>query len=380
VADNEHLADRWPDSGPPLAWRYSVGAGYAGPVVGRTPAGELRLVIYHRQADRTVAECLDVASGKPLWRAAFPTAYASSIAPDDGPRCGPLIHAGAVYLFSAEGDVHCLDFATGAVRWSRSLGRELDAPPGYFGFGSTPIVAGERLLLNVGARGAGIVALALGDGKTIWQATNDAASYSSPIATTLGGRQRVIFVTRLHVVSVDPATGAEGFRIPFGMRGPTVNAATPLLLGDRLFVTANYGVGARLLRLADDRAEEIWSSDDLLSSQYVTPVLHQGTLYGIDGRQDVGVARLRAVDPLARRVMWTKDEFGMASLILADEKLLAMKVDGTLKLIAARPDGYRELASAELFDSTTQALPALAEGRFFARDTQTLKCFDLRGR
>jgi hypothetical protein len=263
------------------------------------------------------------------------------------------------------------------VRWSRALGRESSAPSGYFGFGSSPIVAAERLLVNVGARGAGIVALALDDGHTLWQATDDAASYASPIAMTIDGRMRVIFVTRLHVLSIDPLTGAEGFRLPFGMRGPTVNAANPIGFGDHLFVTANYGVGARLLRLVADRAEEVWASDDVLSSQYVTPVMSKETMYGVDGRQDVGVARLRAVDPLARRVLWTKEEFGMASLLLAGDKLLALKVDGTLKLIEPRPDGYRELASAELLDGTTQALPALADGLFYARDVQTLKCFDL---
>ncbi len=122
-----------------------------------------------------------------------------------------------------------------------------------------------------------------------------------------------------------------------------------------------------------------WSADDVLSSQFVTPVAYQGVLYGIDGRQDAGVARLRAVDPLAKRVLWTQEDFGTATLLLADGKLLALKTDGTLVLIDPRPDAYRELARAKILEGTTQPLAALSDGFFHARDTDTLKCFDLRG-
>ncbi len=105
--------------------------------------------------------------------------------------------------------------------------------------------------MNVGGRkGAGIVAFSLTDGKALWKATNDAASYSSPMAATIGGKRQVIFVTRLNVVSVDPKTGKVLFQFPFGQRGPTVNAANPLVFGDHLFVSSSYGVGAQWARSA----------------------------------------------------------------------------------------------------------------------------------
>ncbi len=190
----------------------------------------------------------------------------------------------------------------------------------------------------------------------------------------------MIFVTRLNVVSLDPNSGEVHFRFPFGMRGPTVNAANPVLVDEHhLFVTASYGVGAHLARIGRDRAEEVWANDDTLSSQYTTGVMHHGTLYGCDGRQDAGVARLRAIDPLAGRILWTQQDFGTATLILADNKLLIMKTDGTLVMAEPSPDKYHERASTKLFDTTVQALPALAGGLFYARDTRVLKCIDLRG-
>ena len=225
---------------------------------------------------------------------------------------------------------------------------------------------------------AGIVAFGLADGKPLWTATSDAASYSSPTAATIDGKRQVIFVTRLNVVGLDPQRGEVLFEFPFGMRGPTVNAATPLVLGDELFVSASYGV-ARLVRLTGGKPQEIWSDDNLMSSQYTTCVAAAGTLYGIDGRQDQGLARLRAFDPKIRKVHWTQEEFGTGNLILADGKLVIVKTDGELVLAEASPQAYRPLATAKIFDGVVQPLPArLAGGLLYVRDTKTLKCLDLR--
>ncbi len=371
-ADGERLANHWPAAGPPVVWKRPVGHGYAGLAV----AGG-RVVLFHRIADEAIVEALEAASGKPLWKQSFPTHYQTSIAPDDGPRCVPLIHKERVYLFGADGDLHCLRLDSGETIWSRDADRQFKAPLGYFGAGSTPIVEGDKLLVNIGGPAAGIVAFHLADGKTAWEATSDAASYSSPTATTLGGKRRVIFVTRLNVVSVDPASGEVQFQFPFGMRGPTVNAAMPLVLGDDLFVTASYGVGAQLVRIADDKPKVLWADDNVMSSQYTTCIESGGALFGIHGRQDQGVAKLRAFDVQTQKVFWTQEDFGTGNLILADDKLLIMKTDGELILAEASRERFQPLASAKIFDDVVQPLPALADGRLFVRDSRTLKCLEL---
>jgi outer membrane protein assembly factor BamB len=197
------------------------------------------------------------------------------------------------------------------------------------------------------------------------------------VAATIDGVRHVVFVTRLSVVSVDPATGAERFRFRFGSRGPTVNAANPLILGDHIFVSASYGVGAQWATIERNRAVQVWASDNVMSSQYTTSVEHDGLLYGIDGRQDVGVARLRCFDPRTGKVHWTEEGFGTGNLILADGKLVILKTDGGLLLVDPNPKAYRALAKAELFDGTAQALAALSNGRLYARDTTTLKCVEI---
>jgi outer membrane protein assembly factor BamB len=369
-SQNEKLADSWPSGGPRTLWRHDVGSGYAGVAV----VGDA-CILFHRLGDQAIAERLDVTTGNPRWKKSFPTHYASTIAPDNGPRCTPLVHKDRVYLFGADGDLHALAFADGEVLWTRDLYRECEAPSGYFGAGSSPIVEGDALLVNVGGKQAnGIVALDTRTGKTLWHKTDELASYSSPVAATIGDQRHVIFVARLNVVSLDPRTGEERFRFPFGMRGPTVNAANPVIVGDRLFVTASYGIGAKLAQIGPDGAQVIWEKDDVLSSQYTTPIEHDGFLYGIDGRQDVGIAELRCIELATGVVRWSEAGFGTANLIGVDDKLLIQKTSAELVLAAANPDRFTPLATARIFPegSVVQALPALADGRYFVRDENTL--------
>ncbi|MGB3097295.1 MAG: PQQ-binding-like beta-propeller repeat protein, partial [Candidatus Deferrimicrobiaceae bacterium] len=149
----------------------------------------------------------------------------------------------------------------------------------------------------------------------------------------------------------------------------------PLIVGNRLFVTASYGVGAVMAEFDGNSARKIWANDNVLSSQYSTSIHHDGFLYGVDGRADVGVASLCCVDLKTGQVMWTERNFGVATIIMADGKLLIMKTDGQLLLASVSLKGFRKLDEAQLFDGTVRALPALADGRFYARDEQHLKCF-----
>ena len=369
-AEQETLLETWPAGGPKVLWRRDVGSGFAGVAV----VGDA-CILFHRVGDEAIAQRLNAATGQPVWTKKFSTHYVSSISSDSGPRCTPLVIQNRVYLFGADGDMHALVLADGQELWSRQLYQECQAPSGYFGAGSSPIVEGGLLLVNVGGKqGNGLVALDLNSGKTAWHQTDEQASYSSPVAATLNGQRDVVFVTRLNVVGVDPKTGAERFRFPFGARGPTVNAANPLVIGDRLFVTSNYGVGARLTQIVPSGPKLVWENDESMSSQYTTPIEHDGFLYGIHGRQDLGVAELRCIELATGAVKWSEPDFATANLIGVGDKLLIQKTGGELVLAQAKPDRFTQLANARIFPegSIVQALPALAAGRLFVRDEKSL--------
>lgn len=383
AAMEEALADSWPKGGPKSVWQREVGSGFAGVAVASG-----KCVLFHRLNDSERVEAMDAATGDVLWKLDFPATYSPSYTRDDGPRCVPVIHRGRVYLSGAAGNLYCVDLEKGTKLWSRNPFKDYNSgrpwrgepPDGYFGLGSTPLVEGDRLIVNVGGdeKKAGVVAFELDTGKTAWAATSERASYSSPVATTVDGVRHVFVISRLNCVSLDPKDGTVRAEIPFGKRGPTVNGACPVVVGDHLFLTSSYGVGAVFAKVGKSSLTAEWESDDVLSSQYATPIEHEGALYGLHGRQDIGIAELRCIDPVTQKIHWSKENFGYGSPIKADGKLIVLTTKGGLVLVSLTKEGYRELARTNLLNSTTQALPALADGRLYARDEGTLKCVDLR--
>ncbi|MHC4405917.1 MAG: outer membrane protein assembly factor BamB family protein [Planctomycetota bacterium] len=382
VAVDEQLAEAWPKDGPRTVWSLSVGSGFAGAAV----EGDAT-VVFHRLADEEVVEAVDTATGEARWKTAFPAAYVPFISDDDGPRATPVIDRGRVYTYGAMGRLCCLDLVTGETIWSRDTYEEFhskqpfqgEPPEGYFGMATTPIVEGDHVIVNVGGdvQDAGIVAFSRHSGQAVWKATDERASYSSPVAATVDGTRHVIFVTRLSVLFLDPEGGTVRFQFPFGRLGPTVNAASPVVFDGHVFVTSSYGIGGVTAKIGKDRADVLWRDVGIMASQYTTCVEHKGCLIGIHGRQDGRPADLKCFDPKSRRVHWTQPRFGYATLLKADGKLLILKTDGVLLLAAANVDRYEELARARVADATTRALPALAEGRLFVRDARTLRCLEV---
>jgi outer membrane protein assembly factor BamB len=381
-ARDEKINVNWPSDGPPVVWEHRVGSGFAGPVV----QGSV-LIVYHRVGSEEVAEGLDAKTGQVFWEKRFPTDYRPLITPDDGPRAVPLIEDERVFLYGATGDLRCVELRTGKLLWERQTQQDYglrrtrrgEPPRGYFGIGSSPIVVGDNLVVNVGGseKQAGIVAFNKLTGKTVWKATDERASYSSPVLAEVSGTEHLLFATRLSILSIDPASGQVRFQFPFGRQGPTVTAANPVVLKGHALVTASYGIGAALVNLANEPPDVVWRDPDLLASQYTTCVEVDGSLIGIDGRQDGPDADLKCFDPLTRAVHWTKPSFGYATLLKTERAVLVLKTDGTLVAIAPSKTEYRELNRAEIFSSTTRALPALSRGKLYARDERTLKCVDL---
>src|SRR5206468_2475764 len=271
------LAASWPSGGPRVVWRKSIGQGLAGPVV----AGG-RLILFHRVGKQEIVEAFDTRTGSAQWRYAYPTAYRDDFGFDEGPRSVPVVTNGRVYTFGAEGQLHAIDLATGRKIWSEDTAARFRVRKGFFGAAGSPLVEDGRVLANVGGSdGAGIVAFHADTGAVLWTATNHEASYSSPVSATFGGQTRALFFTRQGLVGLDPTSGKILFQRDWRSRSQaSVNAASPLVVGDLVFVSASYETGAALLRVAGTTLTEVWSSEESLSNHYVMIVHHNGYLYG----------------------------------------------------------------------------------------------------
>lgn len=374
ISTETDLIDGWKATGPTVVWQREVGAGYSSPAI----VGD-RLILFHRVKDEDVVECLDAGTGKERWAFRYPTNYEDDYGKGNGPRGTPVIAEGQVITLSAAGHLHCIDLKSGKKRWERKLLDEYASKKTFFGVGTTPLVEGKRVLLNVGADEAGIVAFAIETGKEVWKATSHEASYASPIAVTVNGIRHGIFFTREGLVSLDPASGTVRANKRWRSRiHASVNAATPILLGeDHLFVSASYNTGAVVVKIKKDAFEEVWKNDSSLSCHFSTPVVVGEQLYGFDGRQETG-ATLRCIDWKTGKVRWTEEGYGCGSVIAAGKKLFILSEGGDLVLLRATPDKYEEKARARVLSRPCRAHLALANGLLYGRDDRKLVCWKVK--
>jgi outer membrane protein assembly factor BamB len=364
----------WPAGGPPVAWSVAVGQGWAGPVV----AGD-RLILFHRVEGNEVVACLDPATGKEKWNFTYRTRYRDDFGFDEGPRATPVIAGDKVFTLGANGDLHGIELTTGKKLWHRNLLTEYVADKGFFGVACSPVVVAGKLLVNVGGKGAGIVAFDPATGKELWKADSDPASYSSPTVAEIGGKTLAVFLTREGLVALEPETGKVRYTHPWRPRlEASVNAATPLVWNGDIFLTVSYGAGAVLLRPRGTELDEVWANDKSLSCQYNTPVRVGDFLYGAHGRVDAKAVDLRCVEWKTGTVKWSVPKFGAVTLIAVDGGLLGLTEGGDLVRFDASPDAFKERARAAILGSPTRAVPALADGRLFARDGSKLVCVKLK--
>jgi outer membrane protein assembly factor BamB len=371
------LAAVWPKEGPPVVWRKDIGQGFSGPAVENG-----RLILFHRLEDEEVVACLDARTGEPKWNHTYPTAYRDDFGFDEGPRATPCLAEGRVYTFGAEGMLSCLSLADGHPLWQVNTKNEFHARKGFFGAACSPLVEGNAVLLNVGgAEGAGLVAFDKATGRVLWKSSDDEASYSSPAAATMQQRRYAFFFTRAGLVAVNPTDGAVQFHYPWrSTMNASVNAATPLIIDDSIFLSACYGTGAVLLRVRDNGVEKVWSGDDILSNHYATSVSAHGFLYGIDGRADPGFSpapNLRCVELKTGKIRWQDSSVGAATLILAGDQLLILTESGELIRAPATPDGFKPGDRVQVMPTGVRAYPALAGGFLFARSKDKLFCLNL---
>ena len=373
VYTGAELNEKWPASGPRIVWRKRIGQGLAGPVVAQS-----RLIVFHRIDDQEVIDALDPLTGESRWRYAYPTSYRDDFGFDEGPRAVPVVVNGVVYTFGAEGRLTALDVSSGKPLWNVDTAKQFAVPKGFFGAAGSPLVEEGRVIANVGGKDAGIAAFDAKTGRVLWASTADGASYSSATAATFFGRRYAVFLTREALVGVDPADGHVRFRRAWRARqAASVNAATPLVVGNAIFVSAEYGPGAGLLQFDGTTLTDRWLSDEVLSNHYATSVHYEGRLFGFHGRQEFGPA-FRAVNLESGKVLWSTERFGAGTVVLAGRRLLIVRENGELVLAATSSTAFEPVARAQILPPTVRAYPALAEGLLYLRNGDTLAAVDLR--
>ncbi len=352
---------------PVVVWDRPLGSGFGGPALAQG-----RVVIAHRDGDELKVEALDAATGVMLWRFARPTDYADSFGFDDGPRGVPAIADGRVFVHGADGVLDALDFDSGARLWSVDTRVAFGSGQGFFGRACSPLVVDGRVILTPGGlkdgKPAGVVAFTATDGSLLWQSVEDEAGYASPAALPDG---RLLCWMRNQLWLLEADSGAVVASKPLRSRmDASVNAAQPLLLdGQRVLISAGYGVGLHVLKLPGLEAE--WQSDRLLDCHYSSPVRgDNGLVFAFDGRQEMGQT-LCAIDLTAREKRWQTGSVPGGTVIRVGGHLLAVTEQGELWVVAAA-DKLDIAHRVQILGAGHRSHAAFADGVLFARDGRQL--------
>ncbi|MCB1121797.1 MAG: PQQ-binding-like beta-propeller repeat protein, partial [Verrucomicrobiae bacterium] len=352
-SNETHLLKSFPKSGPTIVWEIERGTGHTPPVI----AGDY-LVIIHEMNGKETVECLQPETGKRYWKYDYPVRYGSNYGISDAPRVPPVIDGDLVFTVGVRGDLHCFDLPTGKVVWKKNLDEEYGHAPLFFGRGSCPLVYGDQLIVNVGGDFC-VGSFDKRTGKLLWSSKHDDwhASYASPVPARIHDKERVLVFTGGMVrpaagglLSIDPANGTVEASFPWRARMYTsVNAASPVVVGNAAFITEGYTEGGAMVEFAPDGSANLRWSAKRFGSHFTTPVAHEGYLYGIAGQ---GGTEMVCYEIETGKEMWRDDidlpdaRLGRASLLRVDGAFLCIGDQGTLIWLDLSPAGPKILNQA----------------------------------
>jgi outer membrane protein assembly factor BamB len=405
VSSEKGIITNWPANGLKIVWQTKLGLGYSPPTISR---GRIFLFDAYPDASRKFnhsrLSCRESETGKELWKFEYDSDYDDYFGYDNGPRCSPIVEGDRVYLHGAEGMLHCLNVESGKVLWKVNTHSEYLVLQNFFGVGSCPLVYDDLVIVPVGGspkgtpagvddflarkgNGTCLVAFDKFTGKEKYRLGDELASYSSPIIAKFNGKTLGLYLARGGLIGFDPKTGKQEFHHPWRARMlESVNAANPVVVGDKILISECYGIGSSLLKLKDNGLEEIWSDADKgrgasLRCHWNTPVYHDGYVYASSGRH-TNEAELRCVELATGKVMWRQRGLTRSSLLMVDGHFVCQCEDGNLLLLKINPQKYEEvsrwdLGEAQLLEYPAWGAPVLSHGLMYLRGKERLVCVEL---
>lgn len=388
ISKDTALLKEWKAGGPPLAWQVSgLGAGFSS-----VSLANGRLYTMGDLDGEQHVLALDSSNGKLLWKA-----MVGPIWEDDypGPRGTPTTDGDLVYAVGTEGNLVCLETATGKERWRRSLERDFGGRMmSGWKFSESPLVDGERVLVTPGARDAALVALDKKTGKEIWRASvpelgpkgRDGAAYSSIVVSEGAGVRQYVQLLGRGVIGVRASDGKflwGNNRVANG----TANISTPVVRGDHVFASTGYQAGSVLLKLARTAdgvlASEVYSLDNkTFQNHHGGFVVIGDYLYGGNGHR---LGFPTCLEFATGKVAWGGDirneGRGSAAVAYADGHLYFRYEDGTVILIEATPTGYKPKGHFSIpnVKKPSWPHPVIAGGRLYLREQNDLYVYDVKG-
>jgi len=393
----------WRTKRPPIVWSRPLGEGYGIGVVSKG-----RFYQFDRFDDKARLYCLNAETGEQLWQFEYPTTYRDAYQYSGGPRCSPLVDGDNVYIYGVEGILHCVHAITGKPIWKVDVQKQFGVVQNFFGVGSNPVIVGDLVIVmaggspeedqsvradrldSVSANGSGIVAFDKRSGEFQYKAGDELASYASLTTAKIGGKDWCLAFARGGLLGLEPKTGKVEFHLPWRDKSlESVNASTPIIIGDQVLISETYGPGTAVLNLTSGKPKVVWADSERvrerkLQTHWNTPVHHDGYVYGSSGRHTAN-AELRCVRLSDGKVQWSVPDLTRSSLLKVDGHFVCLCEDGTLILIEINHTRFKPVGLLSLKDENGDpmlkypcwAAPILSHGLLYVRGQDRLVCLEL---
>ena len=380
ISKETRLLREWPKDGPKLLWHATnVGSGFSTPAI----ADERVFLTGNEGMSNEFALALSAKNGQRLWSAPLGKVGHPDQDPKyPGARSTPTVDGNLVYALGSDGDLVCLEARSGKEHWRKNLRTDFAGKHGEWAYAESPLIDGNVLICTPGGSNATMVALNKKTGAVIWKCAMpeaDDAAYASAVVAEFGGVKQYVQFLSKGLAGVDAKSGKLLWRYARSAKGSPAVVMTPLVSGDYVYSGAFRG-GTALVKLVKKdgsfTVEEIYFNNKLPFG--LGSVVQVGDyIYG------TGSQSFMCVEFKTGTMKWEERSNGL-SLLAADGLFFAHFVNGDVGLLELTPESYREKArfappnrSGPKGENALE-LPALADGRLYIHEQNSLWCFDVR--
>jgi outer membrane protein assembly factor BamB len=348
----------------------SASASWSAPVIQGN-----RLIACGRDTLSDLIFCLDPDDGRLLWQSSYEAE--ANISHGAGPRATPYIDDDRVYTFGRMGDLACWNLGNGQKIWHKNVGDEGGKEPTW-GHSSSPLILSNLVLVQAGGS-AGTIAYEKMTGDVVWKSKHEIAGYAAITSIDINGKTEILTFHGKGLAALDAKSGSELWNTPWET-DYDVNATTPIVIGDRVFITSGYEVGCMLLKFSSTGLEKIWRKETV-ASMHSDPYVIDGFLYGYSGQSYQNRGEFKCIDLKNGEEQWSTSKMGWGTCVFVEGHLLCCDIKGNIFLMKPNPNEFNLVT--ELQDALGDikgpvwTIPVVANGRLYLRFKQKLVCYDL---
>ncbi len=349
-----------------LVWKNKIGSGFSEIVISEESIYTMYCDKIDSLSGLEYLTAYNQNTGKELWRKMVDSIYIEVDGWGDGPRSTPALDENNIYSLSGNGNLSANDKVDGKLLWQIDLVEEFGSLRPRWGFSTSPIIIGEKLILEVGGKeGKAFMAFDKNNGNIIWANGNGITTYNSPLLTSFDGQDQLIFVNGNTVYSYSPqGDSLWAYSLPFG--GPI---AMPTQVEQNKLFFSNIGRGFIIIEVKNNKAIEVLKGSSM-KNDFMTSVYHDGYIYGYH------IAALRCISAETGEVKWSKRGFGKGSLMMVDGKLVVLSDKGKMAIVEVNPEAYIELVSLQAVKgSIAWTSPSFHNERVYVRNQKEIACF-----